>query len=44
MDGSQDRVKKPWGHYADIFRSDEVVFMRIVISTGDASYIEKAKK
>ena len=32
---SEDRVEKPWGFYEDIFRSDEVVFKRIVINPGE---------
>jgi mannose-6-phosphate isomerase len=28
-------ILKPWGGYTDIFRSDEVVFKKIVISPGE---------
>ena len=29
------KIDKPWGGYTDIFRSDEVVFKKIVISPGE---------
>ena len=35
MDGSENRVDKPWGHYTDIFRSDEVVFKNITVRPGE---------
>ena len=35
MDGSKNRVNKPWGHYTDIFRSDEVVFKNITVRPGE---------
>ena len=44
MDGSEDRVDKPWGHYADIFRSDEVVFKKIVISPGEEISYQRHQK
>ena len=38
-------VEKPWVFYKDIFRSDEVVFKRIVISPGEEiSYQRHSKR
>ena len=38
-------VVKPWGEYIDIFRSDEVVFKKIVISPGEEiSYQQHHKR
>ena len=38
-------VLKPWGGYTDIFRSDEVVFKKIVISPGEEiSYQQHHKR
>ena len=38
-------VDKPWGEYIDIFRSDEVVFKKIVISPGEEiSYQQHHKR
>ena len=45
MDGSENRVEKPWGHYTDFFRSDRVVFKRIVINPGEEiSYQQHHKR
>ena len=45
MDGSENRVDKPWGHYTDIFRSDEVVFKNITVSPGEEiSYQQHSKR
>ena len=42
---SEDRVEKPWGFYEDIFRSNEVVFKRIVVSPGEEiSYQRHSKR
>ena len=38
-------ILKPWGGYTDIFRSDEVVFKKIVISPGEEiSYQQHEKR
>mgnify|MGYP001204187445 CR=1 FL=1 len=45
MDGSNNTVEKPWGSYTDIFRSDEVVFKKIVIGPGEEiSYQQHQKR
>ena len=44
MDGSEDRVDKPWGYYTDLFRSDEVVFKRIIISPGEEISYQRHQK
>ena len=30
-----EQVEKPWGGYIDIFRSDKVVFKKIIVSPGE---------
>jgi len=35
LPNGQVLVKKPWGQYTDIYRSDDVVFKRIDISPGE---------
>lgn len=32
---SEDIVYKPWGHYIDIHRTNEVVFKRIIVHAGE---------
>tara|TARA_Y100000593_G_scaffold91599_1_gene180913 strand:+ start:2238 stop:2642 length:405 start_codon:yes stop_codon:yes gene_type:complete len=34
-DSKKDTVYKPWGHYADIYRTHEVVFKKIIIKPGE---------
>ena len=44
MDGSNNTVEKPWGSYTDIFRSDEVVFKKIVIGPGEEISYQRHQK